>query len=57
MGIKLFNPLNVELHPIRHLLALAGVHHFVHVSRIRINTLPATLQKMSLTISPDLGHS
>jgi hypothetical protein len=25
------NPLNAELNPIRHLLALAGVHHFVHV--------------------------
>jgi hypothetical protein len=32
-----FNPLNAELNPIRHLLALAGAHHFVHVSRIRVN--------------------
>jgi hypothetical protein len=31
-----FNPLNAELSPIRHLLALAGAHHFVHVSRIRV---------------------
>jgi hypothetical protein len=31
------NPLNAELNPIRHLLALAGAHHFVHVSRIRVN--------------------
>jgi hypothetical protein len=31
-----FNPLNVELNPIRHLLALAGAHHFVHVSRVRV---------------------
>jgi hypothetical protein len=30
------NPLNAELNPIRHLLALAGAHHFVHVSRIRV---------------------
>jgi Fe2+ or Zn2+ uptake regulation protein len=31
------NPLNAELNPIRHLLALAGAHHFVDVSRIRVN--------------------
>jgi hypothetical protein len=31
------NPLNAELNPIRHLLALAGAHHFVHVSRVRVN--------------------
>jgi hypothetical protein len=30
------NPLNAELNPIRHLLALAGVHHVVDVSRIRV---------------------
>jgi uncharacterized membrane protein len=31
------NPLNAELNPIRHLLAQAGAHHFVDVSRIRVN--------------------
>ena len=31
-----FNPLNAELNPIRHLLALAGVRHIVHVSRLRV---------------------
>jgi len=30
------NPLNAELNPIWHLLALLGVHHFLHVSRIRV---------------------
>ena len=30
------NPLNAELNPIRHLLALVGTHHIVHVSRIRV---------------------
>ena len=30
------NPLNAELNPIRHLLALVGARHFVHVSRIRV---------------------
>ena len=29
------NPLNAELNPIRHLLALIGARHIVHVSRIR----------------------
>ena len=33
----LFNPLNAELNPICHLLALLGVHHILHVSRIRVN--------------------
>ena len=32
----IFNPLNAELNPIRHLLALVGVRHIVHVSRIRV---------------------
>jgi hypothetical protein len=30
------NPLNVELNPICHLLALLGTHHILHVSRIRV---------------------
>jgi len=30
------NPLNVELNPIWHLLALLGAHHIFHVSRIRV---------------------
>jgi len=32
-----FNPLNAELNPICYLLALLGAHHFLHVSRIRVN--------------------
>jgi hypothetical protein len=31
------NVLNAELNPIRHLLALVGVHHILHVSRVRVN--------------------
>ena len=34
--INKFNPLNVELNPICHLLALLGAHYILHVSRIRI---------------------
>jgi len=31
-----FNPLNAELNPICHLLALLGAHQIFHVSRIRV---------------------
>ena len=31
-----FNPLNAELYPICHLLALLGAHHILHISRIRV---------------------
>jgi hypothetical protein len=34
---KFLNPLNAELNPIRHLLALEGARHIVHVSSIRVN--------------------
>jgi hypothetical protein len=37
-----FNPLNAELNPICHLLALLGAHHILHVSRIRVKTLKST---------------
>ena len=33
------NPLNAELNPICHLLALLGAHHILHVSRIRVNVI------------------
>jgi hypothetical protein len=32
----LLNPLNAELNPICHLLALLGPHHILHISRIRV---------------------
>ena len=32
----ILNPLNAELNPICHLLALLGAHHILHVSRIRV---------------------
>jgi hypothetical protein len=31
-----FNPLNAELNPICHLLALLGAHPILHISRIRV---------------------
>jgi hypothetical protein len=35
--IETVNPLKAELNPICHLLALLGVHHILHVSRVRVN--------------------
>jgi len=34
--IYYFNPLNAELNPICHLLALLGAHLILHISRIRV---------------------
>jgi hypothetical protein len=34
---ELLNPLNAELNPICHLLALLGAHHIFHVSGLRVN--------------------
>ena len=39
-SVESFNPLNPELNPIRHLLALVGVRHIVHVSRVRVKSHP-----------------
>jgi hypothetical protein len=33
------NPLNTELNPICHLLALLGAHHILHISIIRVKVL------------------
>ena len=41
-GFASSNPLNAELNPICHLLALLGVH-FLHVSRIRVKSLTLRL--------------
>jgi hypothetical protein len=50
-----FNPLNAELNPICHLLALLEAHHILHVSRIRVKIgLPtcgfATKVKVKFTL-------
>jgi len=36
-GARDFNPLNAELNPICHLLALLGAHHIFNVSGLRDN--------------------
>jgi hypothetical protein len=35
----LLNPLNAQLNPICHLLALLGAHPILYVSRIRVNVV------------------
>ena len=37
-SLEAFNPLNTELNPICHLLALLEAHHILHISRIRVNS-------------------
>ena len=44
----LFNPLNAELNPIRHLPALVGARRIVHVSRVRVKSVPFTSRSMFL---------
>jgi hypothetical protein len=38
----LFNPLNAELNPICHILALLGAHPILHISRIRVKGTVST---------------
>ena len=51
-----FNPLNAELNPICHLLALLGVH-FLHVSRISVNDLTLRLLMSYIYGAPILDVS
>jgi len=37
--IIFLNPLNTELSPTCHLLALLGAHQILHISRVRVNYL------------------
>ena len=46
---KEINPLNAELNPICHLLALLGDHHILHVSRITVNNQAYILVSIPLT--------
>ena len=45
------NPLNAELNPIRHLLALVGARHIVHFSRIRVNRHPIACLRLNINCS------
>jgi hypothetical protein len=41
------NPLNAELNPICYLVALLGAHHFLHVSRIRVNDQAVCIEQQA----------
>ena len=38
IGRTVLNPLNAELNPVCHLLALLGAHHILHVSGLRVKS-------------------
>ena len=52
------NPLNADLNPIRHLLALVAARHILCVSRIRVRPVPvASRSKVEIVGSnPAGGH-
>ena len=52
-----FNPLNAELNPICYLLALLGAYHVLHVSRIRVKSLPLKQLKLYVYGVPILDVS
>jgi hypothetical protein len=37
--ILILNPLNAQLNPICHQLALLGAHHILHISRVRVTNV------------------
>ena len=47
MAEKEVNPLNAELNPICHLLALVGVRRILHVGRIRVKASVALTSKVN----------
>jgi len=49
-------PLNAELNPICHRLALLGAHHILHVSRIRVNSKYHDLYTISLSIARNMHN-
>jgi hypothetical protein len=51
----IINPLNAELNPICHLLALLGAHHILHVSRIRVKEHGTTRTGCNVPFKPQLG--
>ena len=53
----LINPLKPELNPICYLLALLEVHHFLHVSRIRVKSLTLRLLMSYIYGAPILDVS
>jgi hypothetical protein len=56
-GVQIINPLNAELNLIFYFLALLGVHHFLHVSRIRVKSLTLRLLMFYIYGAPILDVS
>jgi hypothetical protein len=50
IGCTVLNPLNAELNPFCHLLALLGAHHILHVSRIRVKGILLPFIKLCFLI-------
>ena len=44
----LLNPLDAELNPICHLLALLGAHHIFHVSGLRVKHIAKIIHVLKL---------
>jgi hypothetical protein len=49
------NPLNAELNPICHLLALLGAHPILHVSRIRVKQCYMHIRRACMNTDMELG--
>ena len=54
LEVNAINPLNAQLNPICHLLALLGAHTILHVSRIRVNWV--LLNKVNVCVCASLCH-
>jgi len=54
--MKGINPLNAELNPICHVLALLEPHHILHVSWIRFNSFIKIVVKVNLYVYWTLHH-
>ena len=54
---SILNPLNAELNPIRHLLALVGARHIVHVSRIKVKSTHHSDQSVDQRVSKSVNLS
>jgi len=54
--LRFINPLNAQLNPICHLMALLGAHHIFHVSGLRVNETLLILQDLPLYVSQLLNQ-
>jgi len=51
------SPLNAEINPICHLLALLGAHHIFHVSRVRVNRSLINMEETFIDIPKVLAST